>query len=46
MKIQKFAIFIKSNLNINMLKTKSIIRAMRTVIIQGNTEIFPKTYVI
>ena len=42
----KFAIFIKNNFKINMLKTKSIVRARRTVIIQGNTEIFLKVYVI
>ena len=46
MKIRKFAIFIKNNLKVNMLKTKSIVRARRTVIIQGNTEIFLKVYVI
>ena len=46
MKIQKFAIFIQNNLKINMLKTKSIVKARRTVIIQGNIEILPKSYVI
>ena len=38
-KMQKFIIFVKKRLKINMLKIKTIINLGTTVIMQGNTEV-------
>ena len=44
--IQKFIIFVKKNLKINMLKIKIAVKLGTTVIIQGNAEVLNITFAI
>ena len=46
MKIQKFVIFVKKNLKMNMLKTGNILKLQIIVIIQVNIEVLCIAYVI
>ena len=46
MKMQKFVLFVKKTLSINMLKIKNIVNLGTTVIIQGNIEMLHIAYVI
>ena len=46
MKMQKFAIFAKKSLKINILKIKNIAKSEIIVIIQVNTEVLHIEYVI
>ena len=44
--MQKFAISVKRNLNINMLQMKNIVKSGGLVIMQGNIEVLHIAYVI
>ena len=46
MKMQKFVLFVKKTLSINMLKIKNIVNLGTIVIIQGNIEMLHIAYVI
>ena len=46
MKMQKFAIFLKKSLKINILKIKDIVKLEIIFIIQVNTEVLHMVYVI
>ena len=46
MKMQKFVIFVKEILKINMLKIKSIVELETIVIIQGNIEVLHMVHAI
>ena len=46
MKMQKFVLFVKKTLSINMLKIKNIVNLGTIVIIQGNVEMLHIAYVI
>ena len=46
MKMQKFVLFVKKTLSINMLKIKNIVNLGTIVIMQGNIEMLHIAYVI
>ena len=45
-KMKKFVLFVKTNLNVNILKIKIIVKLGTIVIIQGNTEVSHLAYLI
>ena len=45
-KMKRFVLFVKTNLNVNILKIKIIVKLGTIVIIQGNTEVLHLAYLI
>ena len=45
-KMKKFVLFVKTNLNVNIIKIKIIVKLGTIVIIQGNTEVLHLAYLI
>ena len=45
-KMKRFVLFVKTNLNVNILKVKIIVKLGTIVIIQGNTEVLHLAYLI